>query len=220
MNLCGRDQEPVDPACPNEIIEIGAVILNQDLEQKGVYKKYVKPVRCPLIHESIVSLTGITDEAVADAPQLLEAMLDFEKWCRSFGKDYEVFAWSENDLRQVREELASKALNHEGKLDYMFDNWHDFQDEFRHMLGYRNPIALNRAVDMTEQNFEGRQHDACDDALNTARLYIQAHTSDEFMAKLSGIKDAMKPYKPATFTLGDMLKSKLAQLNITEEDDK
>lgn len=55
--------------CKNEIIEIGAVKLDDTYKEIDSFKTYVKPGITP-VTSRITNLTGITNEMVDDAPDL------------------------------------------------------------------------------------------------------------------------------------------------------
>ena len=54
--------------CTNEIIEIGASMLDENLWEIGKFQIYVKPEYNDVIVPKISKLTGITNEMVANAP--------------------------------------------------------------------------------------------------------------------------------------------------------
>ena len=51
---------------------------------------------------------------VYGAPTFVTAYEMFVKWCESYGSDYEVYAWSENDYSQL---VAEMELKHYEKED-------------------------------------------------------------------------------------------------------
>lgn len=54
--------------CTNEIIEIGASMLDENLWEIGKFQLYVKPEYNDVIVPKISRLTGITNEMVANTP--------------------------------------------------------------------------------------------------------------------------------------------------------
>ena len=63
----------------NEIIEIGAVIVNEDLNITDTFKTYVSPEHSQL-DNYIKGLTGIKNSDVKDAPVFKEAIKIFIDW--------------------------------------------------------------------------------------------------------------------------------------------
>ena len=71
--------------------------------------------------------------------------------------------------------------------------WTDFQNEFDCHLGFEKQVSLKLALEMAGIDFSGRQHDALDDARNTAEL-LQIFKDDKlFDLTLRKIEEAMKP---------------------------
>lgn len=62
--------------CTNETIEIGAVMLDDGLQEISSFRTYVKPEYNDGIVPKISRLTGITDAMVANAPSSLGNMID------------------------------------------------------------------------------------------------------------------------------------------------
>ena len=73
------------------------------------------------------------------------------------------------------------------------DKWIDFQKEFDRHIGFERQVSLKLALDMAGIDFFGREHDALDDARNTAEL-LQIYKDEELFEKtLRKIADVMKP---------------------------
>ena len=64
--------------CKNEIIEIGAVKLDDTYKEIDSFKTYVKPGITP-VTSRITNLTGITNEMVDDAPDFAIAMPEIQQ---------------------------------------------------------------------------------------------------------------------------------------------
>lgn len=102
--------------CWGEIIEIGAVMLDENLEEIDSFKCYVKPEYNEEIFEKYRVLTGISTNMVAGADTFETAYKSFMQWC---GKDYELYAWSDNDKGQIRKEMELKYFVYE-EVEFMF----------------------------------------------------------------------------------------------------
>lgn len=83
----------------NEIIEIGAVKLNDRLEIVDSFKQMIKPVVTKKLTSNFKSLTRITMEEIkADGIPFADAFDDFARWSGD-GDDNTVFlSWSQSDL--------------------------------------------------------------------------------------------------------------------------
>ena len=77
MNPIPREFKEERSLCHAEICEIGAVKLDANYNPVSSYTQLVKPHYAP-ISPHITKLTGITDEAVANAPDFEQAIEDLQ----------------------------------------------------------------------------------------------------------------------------------------------
>lgn len=193
--------------CKNEIIEIGAVKLDDTYKEIDSFKTYVRPVVLPL-NNRIVKLTGITTEMVEDAPEFKSAIDSFIEWC---GDADVIYAWSENDLRQFNKERRIKNYTHD-RVNVVVSRWKDFQKEFAKLLGTRRRLALSDAVFYLGEDFQGKEHDALWDARNTAEVFVLSKDKEKFEKVMAPIMEVYKPKQTMTYSLGDIFKN----INIQE----
>ena len=92
-----------------ETIEIGAVMLDDNLQEIASFRTYVKPEYNDVIEKKISNLTGITDDMVANAPKFNEALKMFTNWCLGTGDDVTIYAWSDTDYNQIKGEMILKG---------------------------------------------------------------------------------------------------------------
>ncbi|MHA3678327.1 exonuclease domain-containing protein [Faecalibacterium sp. PGM34] len=169
----------------NEVIEIGAVRMDDAFYPLDRFRIFVRPQYNGVIERKIYKLTGISNGAVSDAVSLPEALDALEAWCGSDG--CEIYAWSTSDLCQLRKECGFKGID-SVFLDEMVQ-WHDFQEDFRQMLGEKNILSLSNAMHRVGLEPEGSLHDASWDAYNSARLMETAY-SEDFAVDLANAQDA------------------------------
>ena len=191
--------------CTNEIIEIGASMLDENLWEIGKFQIYVKPEYNDVIVPKIIKLTGITNEMVANAPTFSVAFKQFTDWCLNIKDDVMIYAWSNTDHSQVMKEIQLKQYKlSEEEHKLMEHGWTDFQNEFDIHLGFERQISLKLALDMAGIDFNGRQHDALDDARNTAKLLRVFKDEELFDQTLRKIEEVMKPSSLEN-TLGNLI---------------
>ena len=191
--------------CTNEIIEIGACMLDENLWEIGKFQIYVKPEYNDVIVPKISKLTGITNEMVANAPTFSVAFKQFTDWCLNIKDDVMIYAWSNTDHSQVMKEIQLKQYKlSEEEHKLMEHGWTDFQNEFDIHLGFERQISLKLALDMAGIDFNGRQHDALDDARNTAKLLRVFKDEELFDQTLRKIEEVMKPSSLEN-TLGNLI---------------
>ena len=85
----------------NELIQIGAVALDEDYNVTDTFETYVAP-RYGSVDSYIQKLTGITRKHTADAPSTEDALEAFVKWLPD---DAYLVAWSDNDRAQLEREI-------------------------------------------------------------------------------------------------------------------
>lgn len=184
--------------CTQEIIEIGAVKLNEQNKETDSFCEFVHPAYVQKIFAKFQKLTGITTEDVAEASVLADVLTRFIDWC---GEDYTIYSWSDSDIWQIMNETRLKNLTDLPGLTYMYNNWRDFQQEFSELLHFEKVMNLGRAVNLAGLDFSGREHDGLADARMTSHLYVESRDSKSFDRLRKMVEEA---FSESTFTMGDM----------------
>lgn len=205
MNAIAREHE-MNGSTHKEIIEIGAVMLDENYNEIGTFMTYVKPELNDTIESRYSSLTGITTAMVQDAPVFEDAIRAFADWCSSCNDEFTLYQWSDNDRMQILSEMNIKKFEPGVNEKKLMGAWVDFQKEFSRLLGLSKPVALERAIDYAGEAFEGRQHDALYDARNTASLFVMSRDEEKFKKELKYIIDAINTQKSENeASIGDMV---------------
>lgn len=208
MNPISRTEKAARRICKGEIIEIGAVKLDEEGNEISSYKEYVLPQYSKEMDATCQELTGITMAMLAGAPHFTDAFNHFLDWCHESGNDYEMYAWSENDWRQLTAEMRLKKYDMTAENPkWMLDHWQNFQQIYCNLLGLDRVISLDKAVSTLGETFDGQMHDALWDARNTSKLYVLSQKKDEFKDIMQPIIDATKPAEPLTFSLADAFRA-------------
>lgn len=190
--------------CSMETIEIGAVMLDDRLQEISSFRTYVKPELNSGIASRIRKLTGITTEMVESAPHFNEALRMFLNWCIGTGDEVTIYAWSNTDYNQIQSEIICKGfVANDAEEELLSVAWTDFQHEFDVHLGFERQVSLKMALDLAGVDFTGREHDALDDARNTAELLQIVRDEVLFNNTLLKIEEVMKPSSLEN-TLGSM----------------
>lgn len=184
--------------CTQEIIEIGAVKLDEQNEEISSFCEFVKPGYVTKIYSKFQKLTGISTADVETADPITVILPRFIEWC---GEDYAIYSWSDSDIWQIMNETRLKNLEDLNGLSYMYNHWNDFQQEFCDLLQLQNVLNLGRAVTLAGLDFSGREHDGLADARTTSRLYVESRDSKSFDRLRNLVIDAFAGH---TFTMGDM----------------
>lgn len=186
-----------------EVIEIGAVLLDEKYQEIGSFVTLVKPQYNDHIEKRYEKLTGIKNSMVQSAPYFEEALNMFLDWCNSIPDEVQIIQWSENDFLQISREIIMKKISlSDQHKKYLFDSWFNFQVEYSKTLGIDRNISLKDAVMYAGEDFRGRQHDALVDARNTAILFGIVRDKIRCQKALKYVIEAFAPKKE--ISLGDM----------------
>ncbi len=205
MNPIPKGFEVERELCRSEVIQIGAVALNAQDSLIGEYEQMVKPQFSIAVSPYIYRLTGITSDMLDTGVSFEEAINIFAAWCDkvSTNDQYEIYAWSDNDLIQLQQEMLIKELTYFFDMQCM-NVWTDFQYIFCDLLGLSSAMSLDKAVQALDMNFTGNQHSALSDALNTAKIYQMVQNKEEFDRVMKPIKEMMEPSESLSTQLGSV----------------
>ncbi|MBE6914363.1 MAG: exonuclease domain-containing protein [Ruminococcaceae bacterium] len=91
-----------------EIIQIGAVKLNDDWTPGEEFQIDVKPVYFRKMHYKVKKLTGIDSDRLADAPGFAEALAKFREFC---GEDCTFLTWGCDDKGIMEQNIIVHDLD-------------------------------------------------------------------------------------------------------------
>lgn len=199
MNQVSWNDRSASGTVKNEIVQIGAVKLDENYKVVSLYESYVKPMYstiCPIC----TRLTGIVQSQVETAKILPEAVKDFLDWVDDSEARY--YSWSDNDSRQLRNELKYKGVDE--TLITLFDNWSDFQKEYCQVIG-QSRMGLDIALKGAGLKQIGSKHSAASDALSTVQLlklirspqYFCKERKDNIMLHTKKVRERMQEEKQA-----------------------
>ena len=158
-----------------ELIQIGAVALNECYEVVDTFMTHVFP-EFGTVDGFINRLTGISKEALRNAPSAQQALESFVAW---LPQDAILVAWSTNDERQLQKECMRKQLEVPG-LQKTFGTWTDCQQLFGQKLNTRKQYRLSEALSVADIYYDDGAHDALVDARNTAKLFAKLQREELF----------------------------------------
>jgi len=162
-----------------EVIQIGAVKLDKNMNVCGSYQIIVKPKYFKKLHRHVSELTGITQEQMDLGTPLEEAAERFRKWC---GRDFAFLTWGPDDIPMLKENFNAHRLSADwlGKV-------YDLQRIFNTRTdGLTKQRSLEYAMDYFEIPQNLPAHDALNDAYFTA-----------LVAQRLDVPDAVKSYTTA-----------------------
>ena len=80
----------------------------------------------------------------------------------------------------------------------------DLQQAFDDRLGLHNSLALKHALGAMDRNFEGTQHTALDDAINTSAILVLMQDDAKFRQTMQPVLDILQPKEDLTSSIGDL----------------
>lgn len=198
MNPIKREFKEVRKFMLDEVIEFGAVKLDENYVQVEEFQCYVRP-EFGEINRHITKLTGITAETVADKPTFADAFKKFFDWIGTW--DMKIYSWSSSDINQLKNECTYKLPDFD--VDRLESQWIDIQKEFDDRIGLHSNLALRHAVGAMNRNFEGTHHTALADAANTAAILSLMQDDEVFHETMKPVIDLLKPQQLSE-SIGDL----------------
>lgn len=92
----------------NEIIQIGAVKLDENCNELGAFTVDVKPKVHKIINKNVKKLTGIDGDDLKNAGTIENAISDFRAWC---GEDFVFITWGYDDISVLGANLKYFGLD-------------------------------------------------------------------------------------------------------------
>lgn len=193
-----------------EIIQIGAVMMNEAYEIQDQFSTYVKP-RFGRIDNFISTLTGISERVIKTAPDIESALEQLLDWIGD--NEATFYAWSDTDYYQIRNEIQCKCRDNP-RWEILLEqaNWVDYQKLFTERLGSSRSFKLTEALLLTEVDTEGKTHDGLADAYNTAQMISKLERHTDYQTLIERIRDKEKKQKPLTMSLGDILQGLILEM--------
>lgn len=183
-----------------EIIEIGAVLLDRDFEVVKEYSTYVRPNDLR-ISRKVKRLTNITEEQLLTAPKIEEALCGLLAITPDLGKTT-LYTWSDSDTKAISCELDSKDIQIDS-IKELCDGYVDIQEIFGERVGIENSINLTKALNMIGLEFDGKEHGALADSVNTAQILKEIETNDDIKETIDNINSYMTS-EPLTSSMGSL----------------
>ena len=181
----------------NEIIEIGAVKLNEQLEIVDTYSELIKPSVSKKLRTRIKDLTHITNEDVLAGKPFEEAIAQLEEWV---GDDTLVMTWGDTDVRTMLTNF--KCFLKKDRIEFI-NKYADLQRYCQCFINMENvqQAGLSYAAECLQIDAEKYPHHrALDDSLLSAECFKKVYNQEklnefikvcdaDFYARLS-----FKPY--------------------------
>ena len=152
---------------PFEIIEIGAVKLDEDRHIIDTFEAVIHPKVYKKLHHMTRELTGITQEEIDHGALFTHTIVDFMLWC---GDEFMFCTWGNMDLTELQRNMKFYRLDDllPGPLKY-----YNVQKLFRILKDpqERQSCALETAAHLLGIRTDQAFHRAINDAAYTAQIF-------------------------------------------------
>ena len=154
-----------------EIIQIGAIRLNERLETVGEFTVNVKPRVYRKMNRRVQQITHISNADLAAGEDFLAAAEKFRAFC---GDDFHLVSWGSDDMRVLRQNLAFKHCD----AQWIPEKNYDLQLVYDKALSNRNESSLGAALEKfgIAVEEERPQHNALNDSYYTVQVFRRIGT--------------------------------------------
>ncbi len=158
----------------NEVIEIGAVKLDEKLNQIDTFQTFIKPTKNPILSDFCKKLTSISQEDVDQAPYFSEAMCNFENWIINESYDSTILvSWGYYDKNQLLSEC--KVKNYYGEIIQLLSRHNSIKHDFAHLKNIKR-CGMEKALELLKIPLEGTHHRGIDDAINISKIFKNVYS--------------------------------------------
>jgi inhibitor of KinA sporulation pathway (predicted exonuclease) len=147
----------------HEILEIGAVKLNENLEIIDTFRIYVKPEVYKKINPRVVKLTKITQYDLQYSFPFTYCYEQFIKW---IGSEFILCCWGSNDIL----ELLSSCNFYNIDISWL-KVYINVQYMYMKIYNLNMDISLKNAIENSNFKIEDEMHNALNDAKYTAKIF-------------------------------------------------
>ena len=162
----------------NEIIEIGAVMLDENLCEVSRYSSLIRSQIGKKLRGSVKQLTHITNEDLTTGIPFTKAMSELRRWIGN--KENTVITWGDGDIRVLIENC--RYLNGLEIIPFL-SNYTDLQSYFQSIFNTppSRQVGLSAAAELLGiESDRFTHHRALDDSLLTAELFRKIYNPETF----------------------------------------
>lgn len=169
------NSKPFKHKIPNEIIEIGAVKLNNDLEIIDRFQAFIKPKYFSKLFSIIKKKTNIKQVDIDGAESFKLIMKNFREW---LGEDYLLCSWGYDDYYHIKTNCKLHNIKSSWISEFL-----DIQKQFSviNKLEKGKTASLSNALALCNIEIDDENmHRADIDAEYTCKIFIQIFKELDF----------------------------------------
>ncbi|GFP77419.1 3'-5' exonuclease [Clostridium fungisolvens] len=191
---------------PFEIIQIGALKLNESFETVSSFNALVKPKVYPTIHPYVEKLTKINNDIASSGKDFVSVYNDFLKF---IGNDQVVLCvWGIVDIKELLRNIEFYNLSSSSISKYYIDVQRNAS------LYLKSPnnskVGLKTAIELLNLQTDNEFHDAFNDAYYTSEIFKAIYD------------DTVKPsiYSPTPYRKATIPKEKVDTVSLIKQFEK
>lgn len=152
----------------NEIIEIGAVKINDKKRIVSEFERFVKPLKHPILSDFCKNLTSITQEHVNSAFYFDRVAEEFKAWIGHGKEEYILCSWGLYDKKQFESDCKLFGLDAGWVKHHV-----NLKQQHGQIRKLRRAIGMKNALQLEGISLEGTHHRGIDDARNIAKIFLK-----------------------------------------------
>ena len=162
-----KEGDIANPELKNEIIQIGAVKLNDALETISSFDLIIKPVIYRRINPYVKRKTNINTSRVVQGTLFIKAIERFNAWA---GDDSVLCSWGQDDILALRDNCLFFGFDL-----LSFDKFINIQKIYMKHGSLPKQPSLESAVEVLEIEVSTPFHDALSDASYTVNIFRKVY---------------------------------------------
>ena len=164
----------------NEIIEIGAVAIDESGNELGEFAEFIKPKLNPVLSDFCKELTSISQSEIDAAQSFPEVLKSFQDWIEMESPAYFLCSWGFYDKSQFEKDCKLHGLDTQWLERHI-----SVKHQYAKIKALPKACGMARALSLEGMKLEGTHHRGIDDARNLSRIFKKYLRDWDFSMKQS-----------------------------------
>ena len=152
----------------SEIIEIGAVKINDQKQIVSEFARFIKPLRHPVLSDFCKNLTSITQENVDHAAYFNIVAEEFKHWIGYGVGEYILCSWGLYDKKQFQSDCQLYGMDTDWLMPHV-----NLKQQHGRIRKLQRAIGMKNALQLEGISLEGTHHRGIDDARNISKIFLR-----------------------------------------------
>lgn len=206
---------PINPKLPFEIIQIGAIKLDENFNIISTLDSLVRPIVYLEINPYVENMTGIQSTSLENSMGFKEVA---KKLLELFDEDSILCIWGLSDMKEIHRNFIFHNLNTALIPNRYINIQRHASKYFKYSKGIS--VGLNAAVELLNLPMEDRFHDAFNDAKYTCEILKKLYSKDISIDKYIFNASKRSPSEKSTVDLDKLFLQfeKMLNKNLTKDE--